>query len=301
MGGADRLGKPVGAPAVRPLHAAVAMVTILAMGAAVVAGGHAVRHGENAGGAQPVQAGVEAQPNPPVASAVPRSQPAGPPAHSRAIDPEIVAQPELQAEELERVEPRAPLSELALAGPPKPPKAKMPDDWNGTKLFQPVATAAGVIEAKGYSVAVSGIDIVGQDETCTDAGKSWACGIRARTAFRAFLRGRTVVCTVPPEGGRDLIAAECRVGKQDIGQWLIENGWARAAKGSPYIEAGEKARADKKGIFGPAPKLSGLPPVPDVVAAPTATQPILDPSVTTATPPAETTATPPVDQPEPAQ
>ena len=173
---------------------------------------------------------------------------------SRAIDPEVVAPPQLQAEELERVEPRAPLSELALAGPPKPPKTKMPDDWNGTKLFQPVASAAGVIEAKGYSVAISGVDIVRQDETCTDGGKSWTCGTRARTAFRAFLRGRAVVCTVPPEGGRDLITAECRVGNQDVGQWLIENGWARAAKSGPYVEAGEKARMARKGIFGPAPK-----------------------------------------------
>ncbi|TIW89241.1 MAG: thermonuclease family protein, partial [Mesorhizobium sp.] len=69
------------------------------------------------------------------------------------------------------------------------PKLKMPDDWNGTKLFQPVAPAAGMIEAKGYSVAISGIDIVRQDETCADGGKSWTCGSRARTAFRAFLRG----------------------------------------------------------------------------------------------------------------
>ncbi|WP_367117475.1 thermonuclease family protein, partial [Mesorhizobium sp.] len=83
-----------------------------------------------------------------------------------------------------------------------------------------------------------------------------------RTAFRAFLRGRAVVCTVPPEGGRDLITAECRVGNQDVGQWLIENGWARAAKGGPYVEAGDKARMARKGIFGPAPSLSGLPPTP---------------------------------------
>ncbi|PDQ21496.1 hypothetical protein CN311_08395 [Mesorhizobium sanjuanii] len=285
----------------RPLHAAVAMLVLLAMGTAIVAGGRAVRRDEDASAGNHVQAGLEARSDMPAATAIPKQQAAKPEAHSRAIDPEIIAHPQLQAEELQRVEPRAPLSELALAGPPKPPKTKMPDDWNGTKLFQPVATAAGVIEAKGYSVAVSGIDIVRQDETCTDGGKSWACGIRARTAFRAFLRGRAVVCTVPPEGGRDLIAAECRVGKQDIGQWLIENGWARAAEGSPYVEAGEKAREARKGIFGPAPILSGLLPVPAVVAAPAATQPILDPSATTATPSTETTATPPVDQPEPSE
>ncbi|AZO01329.1 thermonuclease family protein [Mesorhizobium sp. M9A.F.Ca.ET.002.03.1.2] len=275
----------------RPLHAAAAVLTILAIAAAIVVGGRALPHGENDRVAALAQAGMAAQSEASATAAIPRPEAATPEAHSRAVDPEVVAPPQLQAEELERVEPRAPLSDLALAAPPRPPKTKMPDDWNGTKLFQPVALAAGVIEANGYSVAVSGIDIVGQDETCTDDGKSWTCGTRARTAFRAFLRGRAVVCTVPPEGGRDLIAAECRVGNQDVGQWLIENGWARAANGGPYVEAGEKARTARKGIFGPAPSLSGLPPAPAPVAA--TSQPILDPS--------ETTATPPADQPAPSE
>ncbi|MER8828208.1 thermonuclease family protein [Mesorhizobium sp. M0938] len=286
----------------RPLHAAAAVLTILAIGAAIVTGGRAVMRVENGRVAARPQASMAAQSEAPATSAIPRSEVARPEAHSRAIDPEVVAPPQLQAEELERVEPRAPLSELALARPPKPPKPKMPDDWNGTKLFQPVAPAAGVIEAKGYSVAISGIEIVRQDETCTDGAKSWTCGTRARTAFRAFLRGRAVVCTVPPEGGRDLIAAECRVGNQDVGQWLIENGWARAANNGPYVEAGEKARTARKGIFGPAPSLSGLPPAPAPVAATSQpAQPILDPSATTATPPTEKTATPPADQPTPSE
>ncbi|RWN98362.1 thermonuclease family protein [Mesorhizobium sp.] len=285
----------------RPLHAAAAVLTILAMGAAIAAGGRAVLQDENGRVAARAQAGIAAQSRAPAASANPRPKAASPEAHSRAIDPKVVAPPQLQPQELERVEPRAPLSELALAGPPKPPKTKMPDDWNGTKLFQPVASAAGVIEAKGYSVAISGVDIVRQDETCTDGGKSWTCGTRARTAFRAFLRGRAVVCTVPPEGGRDLITADCRVGNRDVGQWLIENGWARAAKGGPYVETGEKARMARKGIFGPAPSLSGLPPAPAPFAATAQpTQPILDPSAT-ATPTSETTATPPTDRPAPSE
>lgn len=276
-----------------PLHAAAAVLTILAMGAAIAAGGRAVLQDENGRVAARAQAGMAAQSKAPATSAIPQPKTARPEAHSRAIDPKIVAPPQLQSEELERVEPRAPLSELALAGPPKPPKTKMPDDGNGTKLFQPVASAAGVIEAKGYSVAISGVDIVRQDETCTDGGKSWTCGTRARTAFRAFLRGRAVVCTVPPEGSRDLITAECRVGNQDVGQWLIENGWARAAKGGPYVETGEKARMARKGIFGPAPSLSGLPPAPAPFAATAPpTQPILDPSAA---------ATPPADRPAPSE
>ncbi|WP_348271722.1 thermonuclease family protein [Mesorhizobium sp. Root102] len=248
----------------RLLHHALAVLMVPVMAAMVVAGGRTLKGSDSVvtvdqldpGADTIAQEGAETVPAEPATSAIAAPQPPKPALHSRAIDPEIVAPPELSAEGLERVEPREPLSRLALAVPPKP---KMPDDWNGTKLFQPVAPAAGLIEAKGYSVAVSGIDIVRQDETCSEDGKTWPCGVRARTAFRAFLRGRAVVCTVPPEGGRDLIAAECRIGNQDVGQWLVDNGWARAAKGGPYVEAGDKARTAKKGIFGSAPDLSGMP------------------------------------------
>ncbi|MDB5525805.1 MAG: hypothetical protein JWM58_3568, partial [Rhizobium sp.] len=165
------------------------------MAALVVAGGRTLKGSESTvavdqidPGADTIsQEGTDAGPEEPATSAIPAPaapQSPKPVVHSRAIDPDVVAPPELRTGELERVEPREPLSKLALAMPPKP---KMPDDWNGTKLFQPVATAAGLIEAKGYSVAVSGIDVVPQDETCTTDGKSWPCGIRARTAFRSFL------------------------------------------------------------------------------------------------------------------
>ncbi|MFW8691810.1 MULTISPECIES: thermonuclease family protein [Mesorhizobium] len=266
-------------------HLIMAVVMVPVMAALVVAGGRTLKGSQvtvavdqiDPGADTIPQAGAEAGSEEPATSAIPAPAAAPPPkpaVHSRAIDPDVVAPPELPTGELERVEPREPLSKLALAMPPKP---KMPDDWNGTKLFQPVATAAGLIEAKGYSVAISGIDAVPQDESCTTDGKSWPCGIRARTAFRAFLRGRAVVCTVPPEGGRDRIAAQCRIGKQDVGQWLVDNGWARAAKGGPYVEAGEKAQSAKKGIFGPAPNLGGISAVPPAPApAPQAPGSILE-------------------------
>ncbi|MER9595821.1 thermonuclease family protein [Mesorhizobium sp. M0244] len=274
-------------------HLALAVLAIPAMATAIVAGGRAVQNASGGPGEQ-IQVSAEPQPAAPATSAIPKPEAAKQAAHSRAIDPEIVVPPQLGSDELERIEPRAPLSDLALAGPPKPPKTKMPEDGKGMKLFQPVAPAAGVIEAKGYAIAVSGIDIVKQDETCTDSGKSWSCGVRARTAFRAFLHGRAVVCTVPPEGGRDLIAAECRIGNQDIGQWLVENGWARAAKGSAYTEAGEKARAAKKGVFGPAPSVSGLPPLPAASRfAPVAPGSILEEQ--------DGVLKPPADQPAPAE
>lgn len=279
------------------------------MAALVVAGGHSLKGSESVvavdqidpASALPGQDADVAPREPitaePATSAIlapAAPQPPKPVAHSRAIDPDVVAPPEVPAEELERVEPRAPLSDLALAGPPKPRKTKLPDGEEGTKLLQPVATAAGLIKAKDYSIAVSGIDIVKEDETCSDEGKSWDCGVRARTAFRAFLRGRTLVCSVPPQDGQKAIAVKCWVGNKDVGLWLVENGWARAAPGGPYVEAGDKARAARKGIFGAAPNLGGLPALPAATgpapAAPSSILPAEDGDVTQ-----------PADQPGPAQ
>lgn len=172
------------------------------------------------------------------------------PPSARSVAPDVVVPPSFQEGTFVREAPRAPLSELSLAMPPKP---EMPDDWDGTTLFQPVASAAGLIESKGYKVAVAGVVPTSADEHCTSGGTEWTCGVRARTAFRALLRGRAVVCALPPEADRSFIVAKCRVGKQDVGEWLVANGWAKADANGPYAEAGDKAETDRKGMFGAAP------------------------------------------------
>jgi endonuclease YncB( thermonuclease family) len=189
---------------------------------------------------------------PPQRAAPPAAPPAAP-SHggtARAVAPEIVAPPPLDPAELERAEPREPLSELALALPPKPVP---PDKWKGTLLHRPVAVSSARFEAMGRTVALAGIDGVEPDETCSWDGNPWPCGIRARTAFRTWLRGRSLSCAIPPESDRHLVVAACRLGKQDVGAWLVANGWARATAGGPYEAAGNAARDKRLGIFGAPP------------------------------------------------
>ncbi len=183
--------------------------------------------------------------------------PADEPGSGTAVEP-----PEAQTEpspettaDYQRVEPRKPLSEIS-----QPPPPKRPDDWEGTTLYRPVAEAAGVFEAMGYAVTVAGTDAVNAGEVCDFKGERWPCGVRARAAFRAFLRGRAVTCAVPEETANGAITAECRVGKQNVGEWLVENGWARAAPDGPFAELGQETQSAAKGIFGPPPSSAGLPP-----------------------------------------
>lgn len=168
---------------------------------------------------------------------------------ARAVAPQIAAPSFADGTALERAEPRAPMSTLSLAMP-RPKGIAEP-----RLLHRPVALAAGRIEAQGHLVAIAGVEPVEADRTCRDAdGVEWPCGAIARTAFRNWLRGRAVECTVKelPEDGP--VTSACRLGTQDVGRWLVGNGFAEASSGGPYGELDAEARRERRGIHAAAPK-----------------------------------------------
>lgn len=167
---------------------------------------------------------------------------------ARKIAENLIAPPPLDPSGIERIEPRPPLGELGLALLPKTP---MPRDWPETLLFRPVATSSAVFEAMGRTVAISGTIDIDPDRTCTFDNTAWPCGQRARAAFNAWLRGRALKCFLPPDADRFAIAAPCALGKQDVGAWLVSNGWATAAPTGIYGRAEAVARDARMGIFGP--------------------------------------------------
>ncbi|MCX7306215.1 MAG: thermonuclease family protein [Hyphomicrobiales bacterium] len=189
------------------------------------------------------------------AAAVPPAAPAA----SRLVDPAAVAPAELPALDLQREAPRAPLSQLSLALPPEP---ELKNEWAGTPLFRPLAVESAVFQSAGRTIAIAGVKSVPVDESCVHDGVAWPCGMRARTAFRLWLRGRALVCRLP-EQELEVTPARCRLAKQDAGAWLVANGWALAAPDGPYVQAEEKARAEKIGVFGAPPEAPAVADVPD--------------------------------------
>lgn len=144
--------------------------------------------------------------------------------------------------------------------------AKAPEDDTGGSMYMrdgdtdkvlygPLATGAGTIKAMGYLIVIDGIEAVRLEEKCEFNGKSWPCGQRARTEFRAWMRDRALTCRVPPAPVARAVLTSCRIGNQDAGDWLVKYGWARALPTGPYVKAGEKARTDKLGIYGAPPAL----------------------------------------------
>ena len=168
---------------------------------------------------------------------------------ARPVATAMVAPPQLDYGTLERGAPRDPLGPLGQALPPP----KKTDDWGGTILYRPVAVGSAEFQAMGFRIAIAGTEGVDPRQMCKFEGAEWPCGVSARTAVRLWLRGRALSCIVPPETGRQLLVTGCRLGKQDVGTWLVSNGWALAAAGGPYAPAEEQARTAKTGIFGPPP------------------------------------------------
>jgi endonuclease YncB( thermonuclease family) len=103
----------------------------------------------------------------------------------------------------------------------------------------------------GRKVVVSGVAGIEPERTCSFQNLAWPCGERARAAFNAWLRGRALKCFVPPDIERFAIAAPCSLGKQDVGAWLVSNGWAIALPTGIYGKAEATARAARMGMFGP--------------------------------------------------
>ena len=167
---------------------------------------------------------------------------------ARRIAEDLIAPPPLDVAGIERIEPRAPLSGLGLASPPKTP---MPKDWRETLLYRPVATSSAVFEAMGRTITVSGTIDIDASRTCSFGDAVWPCGQRARAAFNGWMRGRALKCVLPPDVDRFAIAAPCTLGKQDVGAWLVANGWAMASPSGIYGKAESVARDAEMGIFGP--------------------------------------------------
>lgn len=248
----------------RAAFPAVSAVAFLLISLGVYAGGRLISPERQVPDAEPVDAEpVDARP---VEAAPPPPKPDTPPgpALSRLIAPGVVAPPQLDPDELQREGPRAPLSPLSAPLPPKPERK------DGGRLFRPLAVESAVVEAMGLRVTIAGTESLAADETCEFEGQPWACGMRARTAFRMWLRGRALDCDLPPDAG-DEVTVSCRLGNQDAGAWLVSNGWARAAPGGPYAEAEADARTAGRGLFGPPP--AALPAAAGAAAAPAATPP----------------------------
>jgi endonuclease YncB( thermonuclease family) len=175
------------------------------------------------------------------------SSPAGAietPRRLRKIAPEVVAPPELPATQLWRLEARPPLGDLGLALP----LDLRPDTWRPTRILRPVAMTSALIHGERHKVAVHGVRSPDAGLICQDSPTSRPCADLSREALQAWLAKNVLTCDVP-KSARAAVSTTCSSGRQDLGAWLVSNGWGIAQEDGPYVNAEQVATKAKMGIF----------------------------------------------------
>lgn len=142
---------------------------------------------------------------------------------------------------------------------PTPPPPPEPARWR--RFFLPrTADGATFVTKENLEIKVFGVAPPTIEQTCTRAdGEVWPCGRTALFSLRMFLRGRAVECFLPPLDGIDRAIAPCRVGRIDLGRWLVRQGWGLPDDNATeeYQAAAREARCDRLGMWrGAAPEPS---------------------------------------------
>ncbi|MDO9416318.1 thermonuclease family protein [Pararhizobium sp.] len=178
----------------------------------------------------------------------------------RQVAPEEFSLPaDVEAKPLERIAAREPLSKIE----PVEKKAEK------TLLLRPLAISAGAIRFGQGLVELDGLSGPTLNRTCAGPdGKTWPCGMMARTALRNFIRGRALTCTVPGADFTGTVTASCELGGKDVALWLAENGWAEPAPGSTLNKLAEEAKAKGLGLFGNDPRGTVPADQPETIATP---------------------------------
>jgi endonuclease YncB( thermonuclease family) len=242
MGGTDHLGQPIGKFALRFLILALVLivgilgaVVLVQKGQARIAAEAAATAAAEARAREEVEQAEKTAAQPAPASEAQATAGAEPSAAGAALASDASTDAALPAK-----------SEAQKAAEPAAPAFQV--------IARPAIVAAGVLETTRGRVTLKDIAPLDPVETCGQGASTWPCGQLAATQFRRFLRGRSVNCDIADPDWQGEVTAHCTLGKEDVGAWLVEQGWARAQPGSMYEEAGRKAEADRRGIFAPDPR-----------------------------------------------
>lgn len=147
------------------------------------------------------------------------------------------------------------------------PQADRPIDSNGTASTAQTVEASTIagerrgrasvtdgdtIEIHGERIRIHGVDAPESAQTCQDAeGAAWRCGQSAALALSDLLDAQTVSCIRTDTDRYGRTVARCSVAGEDVGAWLVSNGWARAFTrySSEYLGQEREAKLAKLGIW----------------------------------------------------
>ncbi len=126
----------------------------------------------------------------------------------------------------------------------------------GTPALADMAGIASVIdgdtiEVHGQRIRFHGIDAPESRQLCRLDSKPWQCGKDAANTLAGKIARRPVTCE---DLGRDRykrIIARCAVAGEDLGAWMVSQGWALAYRrySLDYTDMEADAQAARRGVW----------------------------------------------------
>jgi hypothetical protein len=144
----------------------------------------------------------------------------------------------------------APITSGPLIREPLPPPPPEKPRWH--RYFLPETTDAATFLVRDGVIRLAGVDALPRGGVCKLAdGSNWPCGTTALFALRRFLGGRAIECFFLRGDKGNPLTAPCRIGKLDIGLWLVTQGWVKAEASAPedYRKAADAAHCAGLGLW----------------------------------------------------
>ena len=127
----------------------------------------------------------------------------------------------------------------------------------GRALSEEYAGAARVLdgdtlEVGGVRIRLSGIDAPESRQKCWRGRVAWACGAKATKELKRRLEGEQVVCRGSDGDRYGRVIAVCKVRGEDVGSWMVREGWALAYRrySDVYVPEEQDARGREVGLWG---------------------------------------------------
>jgi endonuclease YncB( thermonuclease family) len=114
-----------------------------------------------------------------------------------------------------------------------------------------IVTDGDTIRISSTKIRIHGIDAPESKQTCKLLDEIIRCGIMATSEMKKLVSGNTVTCEQTDTDRYSRVVAICRADGVDVGQRLVQTGWAIAYRrySTRYVADEDAARAGKLGMW----------------------------------------------------
>ncbi|PZF77467.1 thermonuclease family protein [Aestuariivirga litoralis] len=122
---------------------------------------------------------------------------------------------------------------------------------SGSPKGRAVVVDGDTLDIDGKRIRLIGIDAVESSQRCKLDNVEWDCGSDAADALRNWIGDSLVSCKGGEHDRYSRLLAHCSTRADDIGAWMVSNGWAVAYRrySDEYANLEDTAREERRGIW----------------------------------------------------